>query len=93
MNVNPRAESPANVSKLLNVPKLATACYREAPSPSLPKQRVAFGTSEQLGSVFEKPGNERHLLAIIQAICLWRTDAQAIINDRLAAVPDRGARS
>ena len=57
---------------LVNVPKLITAYYIEAPDPSVPAQRVAFGTSGHRGSAFEKSFNERHILAISQAICLFR---------------------
>ena len=38
----------------------------------MPEQRVAFGTSGHRGSAFEKAFNERHILAISQAICLYR---------------------
>jgi phosphoglucomutase len=38
----------------------------------VPGQRVAFGTSGHRGSAFEKAFNEQHILAISQAICLYR---------------------
>jgi phosphoglucomutase len=57
---------------LVNVPRLITAYYSEAPDPSVPEQRVAFGTSGHRGSSTEKAFNERHILAITQAICLYR---------------------
>jgi phosphoglucomutase len=57
---------------LVNVPKLVTAYYTEIPDPSIPEQRVAFGTSGHRGSSFDKAFNERHILAISQAICLYR---------------------
>jgi phosphoglucomutase len=57
---------------LVNVPKLITAYYTESPDPSVPEQRVAFGTSGHRGSAFEKSFNEWHILAITQAICLYR---------------------
>jgi phosphoglucomutase len=38
----------------------------------VPEQRVAFGTSGHRGSAFEKAFNERHILAISQAICDYR---------------------
>jgi len=57
---------------LVNVPtRLVTAYYTEAPDPSVPGQRVAFGTSGHRGSAFEKAFNECHILAISQAICLY----------------------
>ncbi len=57
---------------LVNVPKLVTAYYTEVPDPSVPEQRVAFGTSGHRGSSFKKAFNEWHILAISQAICLYR---------------------
>ncbi|MBK5282309.1 MAG: alpha-D-glucose phosphate-specific phosphoglucomutase [Nitrospiraceae bacterium] len=72
MNINPRAGKPAEPSMLVNVPKLVTAYYTQVPDPSVPEQRVAFGTSGHRGSAFDKAFNEWHLLAISQAICLYR---------------------
>jgi phosphoglucomutase len=72
MNVSPHAGKPVDPAMLVNVPKLITAYYTEAPDPSVPGQRVAFGTSGHRGSAFEKSFNERHVLAISQAICLYR---------------------
>ncbi len=57
---------------LVNVPRLVTAYYAETPDPSVPAQRVAFGTSGHRGSAFDKAFNEWHILAISQAICLYR---------------------
>ena len=57
---------------LVNLPKLITAYYSETPDPSVPAQRVAFGTSGHRGSAFDKAFNEWHILAISQAICLYR---------------------
>jgi len=61
---------------LVNVPRLVTAYYTEVPEPSVPEQRVAFGTSGHRGSAFEKAFNEWHILAISQAICLHRKRCQ-----------------
>ena len=57
---------------LVNVPRLVTAYYTEQPDPSIPAQRVSFGTSGHRGSAFDKAFNEWHILAISQAICLYR---------------------
>ncbi len=57
---------------LVNVPKLITAYYTDVPDPSVPEQRVAFRTSGHRGSAFQKAFNEWHILAISQAICLYR---------------------
>ncbi len=72
MKVSPHAGKPAEASMLVNVPRLVTAYYVETPDPSVPEQRVAFGTSGHRGSAFDKAFNEWHILAISQAICLYR---------------------
>ncbi|MGC2513273.1 MAG: phosphoglucomutase (alpha-D-glucose-1,6-bisphosphate-dependent) [Terriglobales bacterium] len=72
MKVSPLAGKPAEASMLVNVPRLVTAYYTEVPDPSVPEQRVAFGTSGHRGSSFKKAFNEWHILAISQAICLYR---------------------
>jgi phosphoglucomutase len=72
MKASPYAGKPAEASILVSMQKLITAYYTESPDPSLPEQRVAFGTSGHRGSAFEKSFNERHILAISQAICLYR---------------------
>ena len=72
VKANPRAGKPAEPSMLVDVTKLITAYYKEKPDPSIPAQRVAFGTSGHRGSPFEKSFNEAHILAVAQAICLYR---------------------
>jgi phosphoglucomutase len=72
MNVSPLAGKPAEPGMLINVQRLVTAYYTELPDPSVPAERVAFGTSGHRGSSFEKAFNEWHILAISQAICLYR---------------------
>jgi phosphoglucomutase len=69
---SPLAGKPAEASMLVNVPKLITAYYIDVPDPSVPAQRVAFGTSGHRGSSFKRAFNEWHILAISQAICLYR---------------------
>ncbi|MFH1820081.1 phosphoglucomutase (alpha-D-glucose-1,6-bisphosphate-dependent) [Thiobacillus sp.] len=73
MKANPLAGKPAPPAMLVNIPKLVTAYYTGIPDFSAPAQRVAFGTSGHRGSPFEKTFNEGHVLAISQAICLYRT--------------------
>ena len=72
MQVSPLAGKPAEPSMLVDVPKLITSYYTESPDPSVPGQRVVFGTSGHRGSPLEKSFNEGHILAITQAICLYR---------------------
>jgi len=70
--INPLAGKPAPDSLLVDVPRLLTAYYSDVPDPSIPAQRVAFGTSGHRGSAFDVAFNEAHILAIAQAICLYR---------------------
>jgi phosphoglucomutase len=70
--ISPLAGKPAPRSLLVDVPRLVTAYYTGVPDPSVPAQRVAFGTSGHRGSSFECSFNECHVLAITQAICEYR---------------------
>jgi phosphoglucomutase len=72
MPANPAAGCPASASDLVNVPRLVTAYYALRPDPGVPEQRVSFGTSGHRGSSFDGAFNEWHILAITQAICLYR---------------------
>ena len=72
--VSPLAGKPATPSMLVNVSALITAYYADTPDPSVPGQRVAFGTSGHRGSSLDKAFNERHILAISQAICQYRKE-------------------
>ena len=76
MKISSFAGKPAEPSMLINVPKLITAYYTGVPDPSIPEQRVAFGTSGHRGSAFNNSFNEWHILAISQAICLYRKRQQ-----------------
>jgi phosphoglucomutase len=72
MDINPAAGAPPDPSMLVDVPKLITAYYEDRPDPSERAQRVAFGTAGHRGSAFGRAFNEWHILAITQAICLYR---------------------
>jgi phosphoglucomutase len=72
MGVHPRAGMPVLPVELINVPRLITAYYTGQPDPAVPGQRVAFGTSGHRGSSWDNSFNEAHILAITQAICLYR---------------------
>src|SRR5580692_10413836 len=74
MKISPLAGKPAQPGMLVNVPKLVSAYYTEAPDPAMPAERVSFGTSGHRGSAFKVSFNEGHILAITQAICLYRKD-------------------
>lgn len=72
MAISQLAGKPANPSALINVARLVTAYYTGRPDPSVPAQRVVFGTSGHRGSALDNAFNEAHILAITQAICLYR---------------------
>ena len=72
MTINPLAGKPAPLGILVNVPNLITTYYTGVPDPAVPAQRVTFGTSGHRGSSFKLAFNEWHILAITQAICLYR---------------------
>ncbi|MEO8085456.1 MAG: phosphoglucomutase (alpha-D-glucose-1,6-bisphosphate-dependent) [Bacteroidota bacterium] len=74
MNVNPLAGKPVEQKMLVNVPALIDAYFKGLPDPSIPGQRVKFGTSGHRGSSFNNTFNERHILAITQAVCLYRNE-------------------
>src|ERR1700731_1224200 len=74
MRVSPLAGKPAPPSMLVNVPRLVTAYYAERPDPLTAAQRVTFGTSGHRGSAFECSFNEAHIVAITQAICVYRKE-------------------
>ena len=72
MDISTYAGKPADPGMLINVPRLVTAYYVNRPDPAEPSQRVAFGTSGHRGSSLDNVFNEAHILAISQAICLYR---------------------
>jgi phosphoglucomutase len=67
--ISPLAGKPAPISVLIDVDRLVAAYFAERPDPTVPTQRVAFGTSGHRGSAFDVSFNESHVLAITQAIC------------------------
>ena len=72
MTLSPLAGKPAPAQLLVDIPRLVTAYYTGQPDAAITTQRVAFGTSGHRGSSFELSFNEWHVLAISQAICLYR---------------------
>jgi phosphoglucomutase len=73
--VSPLAGRPASAAGLLDVAGLVAAYLDQRPDPTVPSQRVAFGTSGHRGSAFDGSFNEWHVLAITQAICDQRKAA------------------
>ncbi len=76
MTVNPLAGKPVTPDMLVNIPRLISAYYSGIPDPSVPAERVAFGTSGHRGSSLSNSFNERHILAIAQALCFYRKEQQ-----------------
>jgi phosphoglucomutase len=74
-DINPLAGKPATSAILANIPRLVTAYFAGRPDPSVPAQRVAFGTSGHRGSALNHAFNEAHILAISQALCDHRHKA------------------
>ena len=77
MKLSPLAGKPAPAAILVDIPRLLTAYYTGQPDAAVATQRVAFGTSGHRGSSLDLSFNEHHVLAISQAICLYR-QAQGI---------------
>src|SRR5215470_5757395 len=72
--ISPLAGQPAGEAQLVDIRKLVAAYYELQPDPANPVQRVAFGTSGHRGTSFDRSFNEAHILAITQAICLYRRE-------------------
>ncbi|WP_038359374.1 phosphoglucomutase (alpha-D-glucose-1,6-bisphosphate-dependent) [Bosea sp. UNC402CLCol] len=71
--VSPYAGKRLDPSMLVDVAALQRA-YFDQPDPSQRSQQVAFGTSGHRGSAFSGSFNEAHILAIAQALCLYRRE-------------------
>jgi phosphoglucomutase len=71
-HIDPGAGKPAPASSLVDLSALLAAYADRQPDPSVPAQRVAFGTSGHRGSSLDGSFNEWHVLAISQAICDYR---------------------
>jgi alpha-D-glucose phosphate-specific phosphoglucomutase len=74
-SISPLAGKPVTQAMLVNVPRLVTAYFAQKPDPSIVSEKVSFGTSGHRGSAFERGFNEGHILAISQAVCLYRKKA------------------
>lgn len=72
MEISPYAGKLPEPSMLVNISDLENAYYINVPDPAIVSQKVSFGTSGHRGSSFDSAFNEWHILAISQAICLYR---------------------
>jgi phosphoglucomutase len=73
--ISPLAGKPVTQAMLVNVPRLITAYFALKPDPLNVSEKVSFGTSGHRGAAFERSFNEAHILAISQAVCLYRKKA------------------
>ncbi len=76
MKISPLAGKVLPRKMLTDIPKLLAAYHTEVPDPSVPAQRISFGTSGHRGCSLERSFNENHILAVTQAICLYRKAAR-----------------
>src|SRR5512138_2838923 len=72
VTVSPMAGKPADPSLLIDPDALVKAYFERIPDPTVPEQRVVFGTSGHRGSPLRATFNEAQILAITQAICAYR---------------------
>jgi len=70
--LSPLAGKPAQAGERLDVAQLIAAYFSRRPDPSVPAERVAFGTSGHRGTSYDGTFNEAHVLAITEAICRHR---------------------
>ncbi|MCG9696737.1 phosphoglucomutase (alpha-D-glucose-1,6-bisphosphate-dependent) [Shewanella sp. Isolate11] len=75
MAVHQRAGQVAQQTDLVSIPKLMSHYYRLAPDVTDATQKVTFGTSGHRGCAFNKSFNEKHILAIVQAVVDYRQGA------------------
>lgn len=75
MNLSQYAGKHLPQDMLVDTIQLTNAYYDKKPDPSIPEQRVTFGTSGHRGSALNSSFNENHVLAISQAICDYRAQA------------------
>ena len=69
------AGMPATPADLIDVDEVIGKYYDVVPDPSVPEQRVIFGTSGHRGSSLKTSFNEAHIVAITQAIAEYRKAA------------------
>ena len=72
--MNERAGQKAQESDLVNIDKLIEAYFEISPDVTTAEQKVAFGTSGHRGTPLDGSFTEAHILAIAQAICLYRRE-------------------
>jgi phosphoglucomutase len=68
MKVSPLAGQLPDPSALVDVDRLVGAYWDERPDPSVPEQRISFGTSGHRGTSRKGSFNEAHVLAMTEAV-------------------------
>ena len=76
MKISPLAGKPAPASMLVNVPRLVTAYYTDTPTLPFPHKGSLSAPQDIEVLHSNKAFNEWHILAISQAICLYREQHQ-----------------
>ncbi len=72
MQIHPHAGKLPEQEMLVDVPRLVTAFFSMSPDPGVASQRISFGTSGHRGTSLNGSFNEDHILAVTQAICMYR---------------------
>ena len=70
--ISPLAGKPATEIQPVDLDALLAAYHDLRPDPSVPEQRVVFGTSGHRGSSFDRSFNAWHVQAVVQAIVEYR---------------------
>ncbi len=72
MALHPLAGKLPTADILENIPSLISDFFLLAPNPHEESQRITFGTSGHRGSSKKRSFNEKHILAVTQAVCDYR---------------------
>lgn len=75
MKVSPLAGTHLVADQLVDVAQLIHAYYENKPDANIAEEKVSFGTSGHRGNSFKSSFNEHHVVAISQAICDYRKQA------------------
>src|SRR3989441_10214889 len=95
--LSPLAGKPAPQSLLVDLGRLEREYYQRKPDLADPSQLVSFGTSGHRGSSLRGTFTEAHILAIVQAICDYRsanvTDGPLYLGKDTHALSDAAQRT
>jgi len=74
MSLHSLAGRPVSDELLIDPSALVRAYHDTRPDPSVPAQRITFGTSGHRGTALDGSFNEDHIRAVTHAICAWRRE-------------------